>query len=180
MDAPTEELKAFLHREKIRDCVARLARGEDRRSAEAITACYWPDSATDFGIYKGTFKEYLAWVVPGAPAVLVTQHFLGQSLIDLKGDSARVETHVIAYHRINMGQEERDSVLGGRYLDQMQRRGVEWRIAQRTMLYDWSQDFGLSIDWSKGLMGMPFSGDHYPGKALRDFSETFFGKVLTK
>lgn len=180
MDTLTEELNVFLDREKIRDCVARLARGEDRRCAETITACYWPDSVTDFGIYRGTFKEYLAWVVPGAPAVLVTQHFLGQSLIELKGDAARVETHVISYHRINAGVEERDSVIGGRYLDQMQRRGVEWRIAQRTMLYDWLQDFGRSIDWSEGMMGMPFSGNHYTGKALHDFSETFFGKALTK
>jgi hypothetical protein len=180
MDALTEELKALLDRERIRDCIARLARGEDRRSAEAITACYWSDSITDFGIYKGTFKEYLAWVVPGAPAVRVTQHFLGQGLIDLKGDAARVETHVIAYHRINMGDEERDSVIGGRYLDQVQRRGAEWRIAQRTMLYDWFQDFGSSVDWSKGMMGMPFSGDHYSGRALRDFSETFFGRAPAK
>jgi SnoaL-like domain len=180
MDALTQDLNALLDREKIQDCIARLARGEDRRSAEAITACYWPDSVTDFGIYKGTFKEYLAWVVPGAPAVLVTQHFLGQSLIDLRGDAARVETHVFAYHRVNTGEEERDSVIGGRYLDEMQRRGLQWRIAQRTMLYDWVQDLGLSTDWSKGMFGMPFSGGHYSGRALRDFSETFFGKAPTK
>jgi hypothetical protein len=36
--------------------------------------------------------------------------------------------------------------------------------AQRTMLYDWFQDFGVSVDRSKGVMGMPFSADHYTGR----------------
>jgi len=170
------ELAAFLDREKIRDCIARLARGEDRRDAQSISACYWPDSRTDYGVFAGNFDEYLAWVVPGSPAIVDTQHVLGQSLIDLKGGVALVETHVVAYHRVNTGEEERDTVIGGRYLDRMEKRKAEWRIAQRTMLYDWYQDFGLSIDWSEGVMGLPFSAGHYSGRAVGDYSEVFFGK----
>jgi len=171
-----EELNAFLDREKIRDCIARVARGEDRRDADAIKASYWPDASCDFGIFKGTFAEYLDWVVPGSPAVLVTLHTLGQSVIELKGDIALAETHVASYHRINMGAEERDITLGGRYLDRFQKRNGEWRVAQRTMLYDWQQDYGRSADWSQGLMGSPFSAGHFTGRAHGDFSETFFGK----
>jgi hypothetical protein len=176
MDTITTELKAMLDREQIRDCIARLARGEDRRSAELISACYWPDSTTDYGVFLGTFDQYLAWVVPGSPAIPVTQHVLGQSVIELQGDAARVETQVVSYHRINMGNEERDTVIGGRYLDSMAKRNGVWRIAQRTMLYDWFQDFGVSIDWSKGVMGLPFSAPHYSGRAVGDHSEAFFGK----
>jgi SnoaL-like domain len=177
MDAITQELQSFLDREKIRDCIARLARGEDRRDAQLISACYWPDSTSDYGVFSGNFAQYLAWVVPGSPAIPVTQHVLGQSVIELKGEAALVETQVVSYHRIAMGQEERDTMIGGRYLDRMERRGNQWRIAQRTMLYDWFQDFGVSIDWSKGVMGMPFSAPHYSGRAVADHSETFFGKL---
>jgi hypothetical protein len=176
MDASIEELKAFLHREKIRDCLVRLARGEDRRDAALIRASYWPDSTSDYGVFSGNFDAYLAWVVPGSPAIPVTQHVLGQSVIALDGDVARVETQVIAYHRIDVGEEERDTVIGGRYLDRMDKRAGEWRIAQRTMLYDWYQDFGRSIDWSQGVMGLPFSAGHYAGRAVGDFSESFFAK----
>jgi hypothetical protein len=176
MDAITEELKGFVERERIRDCIGRLARGEDRRNAGMISASYWPDSKTDYGVFAGNFDEYLAWVVPGSPAIPVTQHVLGQSVIQIKDSTALVETQVISYHRVNMGEEERDTVIGGRYLDRMEKRGGDWRIAQRTMLYDWYQDFGRSIDWSKGVMGMPFSAEHYPGRAVGDFSEIFFGK----
>ena len=176
MDVITDELKALLERDKIRDCITRLARGEDRRDAELISASYWPDSTTDYGVFAGTFDKYLAWVVPGSPAIPVTQHVLGQSVIDLKGDRASIETHVISYHRVDMGKEQRDTVVGGRYLDRCEKRGGEWRIAHRLMLYDWFQDFGVAVDWSKGVMGLPFSADHYTGRAVGDYSETFFGK----
>jgi hypothetical protein len=174
MDRSADELKAFLDRERIRDCTVRLARGEDRRAAEAIRACYWPDASVDYGVFAADFDAYLAWVVPGSDAITNTQHVLGQSLVELEGETARVETHVVSYHRVNMGAGERDTCIGGRYLDQMERRGGEWRIAQRTMLYDWYQDWGESIDWSKGVMGLPFSAEHFSGRAVGDHSEAFF------
>lgn len=176
MDPAIAELKRYLDREKIRDCLARLARGEDRRDAELIKASCWPDSITDYGVFAGNFDEYLAWVVPGSPAIPVTQHVLGQSVIELDGEVARVETQVISYHRIDFGAEHRDTTIGGRYLDRFEQRDGEWRIAGRTMLYDWYQDFGVSIDWSQGVMGMPFSAPHFSGRAVGDYSETFFGK----
>jgi hypothetical protein len=171
MDMNIEEL---LDREKIRDCLARLSRGEDRRDASLIKGCYWPDAADDHGVFLGSAEEFLAWVVPGMPSIPVTLHTLGQSLIDLRGDTAAVETHVTAYHRINMNGPERDIVIGGRYLDRMEKRQRAWRIAQRTMLYDWLSDFGDSADWSKGLLGMPFLGKHSVGSARGDHSEAFF------
>jgi hypothetical protein len=176
MDGSKEELGAFLDRETIRNCIGRVARGEDRRDAELIRGCFWPDASSDYGVFSGTFDQYLAWVVPGSSAIPVTQHVLGQSLIELQGDLARAETHVTAYHRVKMGEEERDIVISGRYLDRLQKRGVEWRIEQRTMLYDWLQDLGVSVDWSKGMMGTPFSAGHYSGRAIGDYSEIFFGK----
>lgn len=172
-----QEVQEFVDRAKVRDCIERLARGEDRRSAEIITACFWPDAKVDLGIFLGSFDEYLAYVVPGADSIPVTLHTLGQSLIELDGDTARVESHVTSYHRVDMGEEERDLVLGGRYLDRLEKREGEWRIAARTMLYDWSSDYGRSVDWSQGMMGMPFLTDHSIGAANGDYSETFFGKT---
>jgi hypothetical protein len=176
MDTIPAELRSLIEREKIRACLARLARGEDRRDPDLIKAAYWPDSTIDYGIFRGNFDEYLAWVVPGSPAVVVTQHVLGQSVIELQGDAALAETHALSYHRLDLGDGERDAVIGGRYLDRMEQRGGDWRIAERTMLYDWYQDFGDSIDWSKGFMGAPFSAEHFPGRAAGDYSATFFGK----
>jgi hypothetical protein len=180
MDATTAELNALVDREKIRDCITRLARGEDRRDADMLKACYWPDSAFDYGMYQGEFADYLAWVVPGAEAITNTQHVIAQCLVKLAGDTAQAETHVISYHRVMMGEGEaageRDTVIGGRYLDKFEKRGSEWRIKHRTMLYDWFQDWGPAVDWAQGVMGYPFHGPHYSGRAKGDWSEVFFGK----
>ncbi|MFA7585527.1 MAG: nuclear transport factor 2 family protein [Novosphingobium sp.] len=172
-----QQLKALLDRDRIRTCIVTLARGEDRRDAAMISSAYWPDSVTDYGVFKGDFAEYLAWVVPGADAIANTQHVLGQTFIELDGDRAKAETQVISYHRIDYGDgEEHDTCIGGRYLDELQWRQEEWRIASRTMLYDWHQDWGRAIDWSQGVMGLPFSAEHFSGRARGDWSEQFFGK----
>jgi hypothetical protein len=176
MDVSTEELTALLDREQIRNCIARLARGEDRRDTGLIGGSFWPEAAIDLGMFAGSFDEYLAWVVPGSPAIPVTQHVLGQNVIEYTGDTALAETHVTAYHRLSVDDGDRDTVIGGRYLDRMEKRGAHWRIRQRTMLYDWYQDLGRSIDWSQGLMGLPFSADHYTGRSVGDHSGTFFGQ----
>lgn len=171
------ELQELLDRDKVRTCIVRLARGEDRRDAAVLSACFWPDSTFDYAMYKGSFPEYLDWVVPGADAILNTQHVLGQTVIELAGDTAKAETHVISYHRVDMGKEagEHDTCIGGRYLDVLEKRVGVWAIKHRTMLYDWYQNWGQSADWSQGIMGYPFHGPHYTGSAKDDWSEVFFG-----
>ncbi len=176
MDASTEKLAALLDREEIRDCIAHLARGEDRRDARLIGGSFWPDATIDLGMFAGSFDEYLAWVVPGSPVIPVTQHVLGQNVIEYSGGTALAETHVTAYHRVAGDDGDRDTVIGGRYLDRMDKRGAHWRIGQRTMIYDWYRDLGRSIDWSQGLMGLSFSAGHYVGRSVGDHSESFFGK----
>ncbi|MFC0204680.1 nuclear transport factor 2 family protein [Novosphingobium soli] len=171
MDPTVLEL---LDREAIRACVARLARGEDRRSAELILSCWWPDARFDYGVHSGDLAAYLAWVVPGADAIKNTQHILGQTHIELAGTSARAETHVVSYHRVDLGEGDRDTCIGGRYLDTLEKREGAWRIADRVMLYDWEQDWGPAADWSRGVMGYPFTAAHFAGRAQGDFSVNWF------
>jgi hypothetical protein len=173
MDA---ELQAVVDRANIRHCIERLARGEDRRSADLIRASWWPDATYDYGVQGGSFDEYLAWVVPGADVIKNTQHVLGQTYTELDGDSAKAETHVVSYHRVDMGAGDQDTCIGGRYLDTMENRAGEWRISNRVMLYDWYTEWGDAIDWSQGVMGLPFTAEHFPGRANGDHSEIFFGK----
>lgn len=181
IDTTTAELMALLDREKIRDCIARLARGEDRRDSNLLKACYWPDAVVDFGMYSGAFSDYLKLVVPGMEAITNTQHIIAQSLIEIEGDIAKAETHVISYHRVDLGEGEHDTVIGGRYLDRLEKRAgegraAEWRIASRTMLYDWYQDWGTALDSTQGVLGHPLNGAHYTGRSHGDWSEVFFGK----
>lgn len=173
---PADDLQALLAREAIRNCLIRLARGEDRRDAAPIAASYWPDATVDYGVFSGGFDEYLAWVVPGSDEIRNTQHVLGQTYVEVDADAARAETHVVSYHRIDYGEADHGACIGGRYLDRLEKRDGEWRIAGRVMLYDWYQDWGASIDWTQGVMGLPFSHEHFSGRAKGDYSVDFFAK----
>ena len=173
MTISPNEAQSLFDREKIREGIARVARGEDRRDKALLRGCFAPHASVDFGIFHGSLEQYLDWVVPGAPAVLLTQHILGQTLIELSGDTALTETHVTSYHRVDMGTEQRDLMIGGRYLDAWARQGAAWRIEKRTMLYDWCQQLGPSADWSGGLLGTPFSAPHFVGRTQGDFSVEF-------
>lgn len=175
MDDIAGEMRTILAHARIRDCLVALARGEDRRDATLVKDTFWSDATVDFGIFDGTFDQYLSWVIPGSPAIVSTQHLLGQTSIDLRGEHARTETQVIAYHRLDTGAEHRDSVLGGRYLDRFESRDGRWRIAQRIMLYDWVRDEGGSADWSQGVLGAPLREERFIGRAHGDHSEEFFG-----
>ena len=180
MDTQAQQLAQMLARDSIRNCIASLARGEDRRDAQLISSAYWQDAYIDFGMFEGPFETYLGFVVPGDPSLPCTLHVLGQTHIEfpaeLVGETARAETLVMSYHRIDTGAGHKDAMIGGRYLDSMAQRGGEWRIARRTMLYDFYQDWGQAIDWSEGVMGMQFSAEHFAGRAVGDYSEVFFGK----
>jgi hypothetical protein len=176
-----KELAELLDRDKIRACIVRLARGEDRRNAELISSAMWSDAHIDFGTFAGDFPTYLGFVVPGDSALPCTVHFLGQTHIELADDTARAETLVSSYHRIDTGEGHIDSTIGGRYLDVLEKRAnehgsAEWRIARRVMLFDYITDTGESADWSQGVMGAPFSAEHFTGRAHGDWSEVFFGK----
>ena len=46
------------------------------------------------------------------------------------------------------------------------------------MIYDWVNDFGASVDWTTGLMGIPFDTIRYTG-LLGDHSEEYFTDCWT-
>jgi SnoaL-like domain len=175
------EVAELIDRDKIRNAVVRLARGEDRRDPDLVSSAFWPDARFDYGVFEGDFPAYLAWVTPGADSIPNTQHILAQTHIELAGNTARAETYVASYHRADFsaatdGSDCHDVCIGGRYLDDFEKRNGEWRIARRVMLYDWIQDWGASADWSQGVMGTPFSQEWFSGRAHGDYSEVFFGK----
>jgi hypothetical protein len=177
MGARIDSLETLIDREEIRDVVVRLARGEDRRDGALIKTCYWPDAMNDFGVFVGDFDQYFAWVIPGDPNIPLTQHALGQTYIELSGDRATAETHVASYHRLKTeGGADRDTMIGGRYVDRMEKRGGEWRIAHRTLIYDWDRALGPSADWSKGVMGVPFITENPTGRSHGDPSVALFAR----
>lgn len=134
-----QKVQALLDREAIRDCLYRYCRGIDRCDEEALRSAYWPDATDRHGAYQGSAQGFIAAALEKLPKAGRMVHQLGNILIELKGeDVAAVETYFLAF------QEEpapeggtQETLLCGRYADRFEKRAGEWRIAARTVTYDW-------------------------------------------
>lgn len=125
-------------REQIRTLIARVSRGVDRVQEELIRACYADDSYDDHGSFKGTGAQFAARPGRSHPNNVATNHLLGQTLIEINGDTAKCETyfHAVTVSRDADGLHQAD--LAGRYIDQIVRTPEGWQIEERLVRMDWA------------------------------------------
>ena len=85
----------------------------------------------------------------------ITQHFLGNCILRVDGDSASGETYVHALHRVPTEDGAyHDVIMGCRYLDAFACRDGVWRIAHRKVAFDWFRAFPDSGDYVVGAFGI--------------------------
>lgn len=136
MDDRDAAIQALLDKDAIRDVILRYARGIDRHDAGLMASAYHPDATDDHGAYVGDAAGFIAYANEVHSADFVAhQHHMTNCLIDLDGDRARGETYYLAVLRTNGGGL---MAVGGRYLDQFERRDGGWAISDRTTLVDWN------------------------------------------
>ena len=74
-----------------------------------------------------------------------TQHQISNTLIEIDGDSAKVETYVTAHHYL-VGDPDMEMTYLGRYLDRMGKRDGVWKIDFRKIVMTWHQNAPGSKD----------------------------------
>jgi hypothetical protein len=132
-------VRELADRTAITDVLLRYCRGADRCDEDLIRDAYHPDALDDHGRFTGSAQDFARWVVGVLRETsLATQHALANVLIELRGESADVESSFVAYHLKRDDAGERVEVFGGRYVDRFERRNGDWRIAARTVVHDWS------------------------------------------
>jgi SnoaL-like domain len=138
----TQAVRELLDRHQIGEVLARRARSADRRDLAAMTRCYHPDATEYHEGFSGNAREYLenhSIVSRPDRQVTLLWHLLGIPLIDLREDTADVETYHLAVVRLVVDDEPRHISIGGRYLDTFTRRDGQWLIAHRAVVFDWSR-----------------------------------------
>lgn len=140
----------LIDRRHIQDVMCRYARGVDRGDWDLVRSAYHPDAYDDHNSYKGDIDGLVAWLDERFAGVDNSIHFLGNCLIEFAGpDLALVETY-FASRRLRAPKEKERALAGsgdaicreawGRYVDRLERRGGEWRIAHRTVVLEASFD----------------------------------------
>jgi SnoaL-like domain len=117
---------------EIRNVQERYCRGIDRADPDILRTVYWADARDDHGAFSGDREEYIQWVMPVVQERFrQIQHVLGQTYIELDGDTAYSETYFVQ-HALRPDGVAYSSP--GRYVDRLERRDGEWRVADRVAL----------------------------------------------
>jgi hypothetical protein len=137
-----QALQTLLDREAIRECIFRYCRGIDRADEAALLGSYWPDATDRHGPYQGSAQAFIEAALPKARGSRLIHH-VGNLSIELRGPQAAVETYFLAWQRDRAADgSESETFLSGRYVDRFEKRGDEWRVAARIVVYDWIQPMG--------------------------------------
>jgi ketosteroid isomerase-like protein len=131
-------LQRLLDESEIRQVLSRYARGIDRFDMDAVRACYHEDATDAHGHYNGDIDGFIEYSLAWKDNIESMTHFFGQSLIELDGDSAWVESYCICLIRMKPAEEgakKMDRLGNIRYVDQFEKRDGEWKIARRKVVH---------------------------------------------
>ncbi len=147
-----------------RDCYAvltRYCRALDRCDAPLMASVYWPDGIDNHGVFNGNAAEFADYIVREIQTWFeVTMHAIMNVHMEVDGDVCVSEAYLFAYHKVRaektgeifgsrymemfdrkgLDPDHHHFYFGGRYLDRLERRDGEWRIAKRQVVMDWNDN----------------------------------------
>ncbi|MBA1143860.1 MULTISPECIES: nuclear transport factor 2 family protein [Mesorhizobium] len=137
-----EKITELLDREAIRDCLYRYCRGIDRADEAALRSAYWPDAHDNHGAYCGSAEGFIRSALVVFKTGPRNIHRITNVLIEFISQAeAAVESYFSAKQRgPDEDGEVRQMLLCGRYCDLFEKRQGQWRISERTVVYDWVEE----------------------------------------
>lgn len=169
MDTAFEaKLRDMADRHDIQQVMLRYGRGLDRLDNELARSCYWDDATEDHGAFVGTPDSFIPWADGTTLAFLSTQHAILNHFCDLQGDDAYCETY---YQFTGIAAQGPHFGSVGRYIDHFQKRGGEWRIANRVTIIEGTYDLPLAA--SSASMPPSYTAEH-PSQARRDRTDVSY------
>jgi hypothetical protein len=146
-----DQVQELIDIKACQELVARYGRTQDWLDTPGQDSCFWPDAEIDFGFFEGNGADWVKTVMPHEQEALRRWHMSTSVMIKVNGDQATGECYGIA---VGTNKDKNgnlvDSMYGGRYLDEFQKRSGEWRISKRTYILDWAHQFPNSLEAATG------------------------------
>ena len=172
----SDRLRELLDRMAIEDVLYRYCHAVDRCDAELLRTVYWPGAIDDHIFWQGTAEDFVDFCIPILKSRDQTMHSITNVLIRIEGNQAFVQSYYRAYERLRRKDgTANDVTMYGRYLDRMEKRDGEWRIAERKVQMDWWRIWDDSADWDRGVFGKQFEVGK---RGAKDPSADLFGDRL--
>lgn len=166
------DLRDTIAKQKIAEVLTRYCRGIDRCHLESLLSVFWPDATADYGSGAQNAQDWSRITVAALKGMLRTQHSIGNLLIEVEGDRAKAETYCHAFHELPGENGPGEMIVGGRYLDRLERRDGVWRIAQRIYVMDWNRNTASTARWDDAIYaGLRIRGGRWPDDPLAPFLE---------
>lgn len=139
MSATSEKfaaLEALVDRQEILDALTRFSRGMDRFDRKLFLSAFHDDAVIAAGPFVGGPEALYEWSIPmHEQGQIATHHNLLNHTCDIDGDTAHTETY---YLFVGRNRDDSNWIAGGRYIDRLERRNGDWKIALRTNAIEWS------------------------------------------
>ena len=134
-------LQQLADREAIRERLYRYCRSMDRVDAPLGQSVFHEDATADYGpVFKGRGRDMIAHICAvHTRKFLHHSHQLSNILIDLDGDKAGSEAYVTATLRMMDDGRLQQRTIWARYIDRWSRRGNNWGIDNRRVLFDFDE-----------------------------------------
>ena len=141
-------------RQAIGDCIHLYSRGIDRADADLLAEVFWPDAQVVGELYSGGVAEFIGFSVAGGLKNWDRMmHIISNSIIRIAGAKAVAESYFYGYHVGHAGAASGDLIISGRYLDRFERRDDEWRMSEKTILFEWYREYPDNGGDKAGPMG---------------------------
>ena len=110
-----------------------------------MASAYWPDAQVNYGDwYSGEPQGMITWGNAFVQNRTVARlHHVTTQTVEIDGDVAHAETYVIW---TMLSPDKVANIGSGRYLDRLEKRNGEWRIAIREFLGETTADVPASAD----------------------------------
>ena len=168
-----KKIRYLADRQAILDCVARNARGCDRHDSDLLSSSYHGDGIDEHGAaHTLPGPKYHEWANQVHPqGSRQNLHHITTHSCEIEGDVAHADSYVIGLFLNPDGETAR--LLSGRYVDRLERRDGEWRIALRRCTVEVTMTADASAIYSDYFRGMGFL------KGLRNTQDVSYQRPLS-
>lgn len=165
------DVQYLMDRQSILDVIMKHARGHDRHDVELLTSAYHQDGVDEHGHAINPGPEYAAWAnaVHAAGSVLHT-HNITTHLCEIDGDVAHCESYVLV--GLLNRDEKSARLISGRYIDRLEKRQGNWKIALRRSTVD------LLLSGDASILKAPLFIQQGYTKGLRDPRDVSYQRPL--
>ena len=167
-------LRELADKHEIEQVIAAHGRGIDRSDNALMAGCYHPGATVEYGVFAGPAADFCAMVTGQPVDRPPTTHRTSNVWIRVDGEKAVAESYGLGYRDETDDDGRMQRLMGGRYLDRLEKRGGAWKIVRRIFVLDWNINLPWSMDLASpryaGLMLGGRRGDDPPTRMLAEWA----------